>query len=104
MKPKQKKQLLQQVNRKSRTFTEQEMMAFGERIIKSYLAASLITLRDTYGFGRIRLERFLKGESRHAQAIKKGYVTTDEILDQIEKETKFNLQQFIEEQAKEMEE
>lgn len=99
---KQKKKMLQQMKPKQRTFTEKEMMEFAEKIIISYLASSIITLRDKFGFGKVRIERFLKGESNHAQAMKQGYVTPDEIFEQIKKETDFDLKIFIENQYKEM--
>lgn len=104
MTPKQKRQLLEKVkNENPRLYTEQEVKdlseAYAQKVIISYLASSLITLRDTFGFSKKRLERFLKGQSSHAQAMKDNYVTANEILKQVKLETKFDLNEFVNEQV-----
>ncbi|WP_277630375.1 hypothetical protein [Atopococcus tabaci] len=99
---KQKRKLLATNPPKPKTYTEAEMFAFGERLILSYLASSLVALRDRFGFGKERMERFLTAESIHAQAIKENYVTADEILAQMKTETGFDLQEFIHKRSEEM--
>lgn len=103
MTPKQKRQLLERTKKESPIlYTEQEVKdlseAYAQKVIISYLASSLITLRDKFGFSKKRLERFLKGQSSHAQAMKDKYVKADEILKQIKLETKFDLNDFVNEQ------
>lgn len=105
MTPKQKRQLLEKVkNKNPRLYTEQEVKdlseAYAQKVIISYLAGTLITLRDTFGFSKKRLERFLTGQSSHAQAMKDKYVTASEILKQVKLETKFDLNDFVNEQAR----
>lgn len=103
MTPKQKRALLQQAKQgKPRLYTEEEVKQlandYAEKVILSYLASSLITLRDTFGFSRKRITRFLKGQSTHAQAIKEKYVTTEDIFKQMKLETNFDLNEFVREQ------
>lgn len=103
MNQKEKRKLLKQKDEKPRLFTEKEVMDFTQAVITSYIASSLITLRDKFEFGKGRMERFLASESAHAQAIKNGHVTSKEILNQIKIETGFDLQEFIENRYREME-
>lgn len=104
MKPKQRKKLLQQVGKEPQVkiFTEQEVAEFANSVILGYLASSIVALRDTFGFGKDRIERFLHAESNHAQAIKQNYVTPSEILEQIKSETGFDLNEFIAEKSEEI--
>lgn len=97
---KQKRNLLKYSKEgKPRLYTEEELKqlseAYAQRVILSYVASSLITLRDKFGFSRKRMNRFLKGQSNHAQAIKTGYVTSEDIFKQIKLETKFDLNEFV---------
>lgn len=99
---KKKKQLLKQhppKPPKPRTFTETEAMQFAQEVLIGYLASSMIVLRDKFGFGAERLERFLLAESSHAQAIKEGRVNKDELLQAIKDETGFDFYAFIRTQS-----
>lgn len=51
------------------------------------LTLSEITLRDEFGFGKSRLEKFADRLNEKADCIAKGYTTVEEQLEILEKET-----------------
>lgn len=55
------------------------------------IAISLIVLRDFFGFGGTRLERFIDGVRDYYESITKKLVDLDEIADALEEETGIGL-------------
>lgn len=51
------------------------------------IAISLIVLRDFFGFGGARLEKFIDGVYDYYESITKKLVDIDEIIDAIKEET-----------------
>lgn len=51
------------------------------------IVISLIVLRDFFGFGGTRLERFIDGVREYYESITKKLVDLDEIADALEEET-----------------
>lgn len=59
----------------------------GKKITQVVLTLAEITLRDEFGFGKARLEKFADRLNEKADCIAKGYTTVEEQLDILEKET-----------------
>lgn len=99
---KQKRKLMKDLKGES-TFTEAEVKRLANdhasRVIRNYIAATMIVLRDEWGFGKQRLERFLSRESDQAQLMAEEYVTADDIFNQIKLETKFDFEAFLQKKS-----
>jgi len=50
------------------------------------LAVPLLTLHDDFGFGSVRLERFLNKSEKTYEGINEGYLTIQDILNTLEEE------------------
>lgn len=59
----------------------------GKRISQVILTLAEITLRDEFGFGKARIEKFADRLNEKADRIAKGYTTVEEQLEILEKET-----------------
>ena len=59
----------------------------GKRISQVILTLAEITLRDEFGFGKSRLEKFADRLGEKADCIAGGYTTIEEQLEILEKET-----------------
>lgn len=59
----------------------------GKKITQVVLTLAEITLRDEFGFGKARLEKFADRLNEKADCIAKGYTTVEEQLEILEKET-----------------
>lgn len=85
------------------TFSEADVKRLADehanRVIRNYIAATMIVLRDEFGFGRKRLELFLDRESDQAQLMAQKYVSADDIFDQIKVETKFDFNEFLQKKS-----
>lgn len=76
-------------------YSELEKMEFAEKYLMNYLAATLITLRDEFGFGKKRLENFLQRETDQANYMRDSLVTSKEILETLKQETGFDFHEFV---------
>lgn len=76
-------------------YSELEKMEFAEKYLMNYLAATLITLRDEFGFGKKRLENFLQRETDQANYMRDNLVTSKEILETLKQETGFDFYEFV---------
>ena len=59
----------------------------GKRISQVILTLAEITLRDEFGFGKARIEKFADRLNEKADCIAKGYTTVEEQLEILEKDT-----------------
>lgn len=59
----------------------------GKQIIQVMLTLAEITLRDEFGFGKSRLEKFADRLNEKAGCVAEGYTTVEEQLEILEKET-----------------
>lgn len=59
----------------------------GKRISQVILTLAEITLRDEFGFGKSRLEKFADRLNEKAGCVAEGYTTVEEQLEILEKET-----------------
>lgn len=59
----------------------------GKKISQVVLTLSEITLRDEFGFGKSRLEKFADRLNEKAGCVAEGYTTVEEQLEILEKET-----------------
>ena len=59
----------------------------GKKISQVILTLAEIALRDEFGFGKARLEKFADRLNEKADCIAKGYTTVEEQLEILEKET-----------------
>lgn len=59
----------------------------GKRISQVILILAEITLRDEFGFGKSRLEKFADRLNEKAGCVAEGYTTVEEQLEILEKET-----------------
>lgn len=76
-------------------YSELEKVEFAEKYLMNYLAATLITLRDEFGFGKKRLENFLQRETDQANYMRDSLVTSKEILETLKQETGFDFYEFV---------
>lgn len=99
---KQKRKLMKDL-KEPQTFTATDVKRLANehasRVIRNYIAATMIVLRDEWGFGRKRLEHFLNRESFQAQLMAEKYVTADDIFNQIKVETKFDFEGFLQKKS-----
>lgn len=76
--------------------TQKEMDEFAEKVRWSVLDTVLIlaacTLQDDFGFGRIRVERFIKGFNGRAAEIADGYAEWGDFQDQLRDDLKIELE------------
>lgn len=54
---------------------------------KAFMLLSIMALRDTYGFGATRLERYLDKFNELTESYYRGYISVDDLADTIYKET-----------------
>lgn len=103
MTPKQKRKLFQKKNPLKETFTREDAEEFARdyahKVLTNYLAATLMVLRDELKFSKKRITNFMAKESEQAKLIAEKYFTADDAFKQIEIETGFDLQAFIQERA-----
>ena len=59
----------------------------GKRISQVILTLAEITLRDEFGFGKSRLEKFADRLNEKAGCVAEGYTTVEEQIEILEKET-----------------
>lgn len=59
----------------------------GKRISQVILTLAEITLRDEFGFGKSRLEKFADRLNEKAGCVAEGYTTVEDQLEILEKET-----------------
>lgn len=59
--------------------------------IRTMLAMSVATLRDEYGFGRERLQRFIDRFTRKTDCLAANFITWRDICENIEEETGISL-------------
>lgn len=59
----------------------------GKRISQVILTLAEITLRDEFGFGKARLEKFADRLNEKTGCVAEGYTTVEEQLEILEKET-----------------
>lgn len=59
----------------------------GKKISQVVLTLAEITLRDEFGFGKSRLEKFADRLNEKAGCVAEGYTTVEEQLEILEKET-----------------
>lgn len=83
-KQKQKPQIGLTLNQVQKSMLEKEIT---EKSVKIVLALSLIVLRDTFGFGKKRLEKFAQEFLMQLKCIESGAVTFEELNEIIYKET-----------------
>lgn len=99
---KQKRKLMKELKGPP-SFTEADVTRLANehasRVIRNYIAATMLVLRDEWGFGKKRLEHFLSRESDQAQLMAEKYVTADEIFNQIKLETKFDFEAFLQKKS-----
>ncbi|WP_373749830.1 hypothetical protein [Jeotgalibaca porci] len=102
MNEKQKRKLLKKAKQgKAFTYKEAETMAreFANKAITSYIACSMLTLREEFKFGKDRLERFLSKESDNAQMMVDKRFSSTDVFAKINEETKFDFYTFLEERT-----
>lgn len=66
---------------------EQALAPIKDLTIRTLLAMSVATLRDEYGFGKDRLQRFVNRFMEKTDCLMKGWVTWKDICQNIEDET-----------------
>ena len=75
------------ISKVSVAMSEDEYKDLTERISQVILTLAEITLRDEFGFGKARIEKFADRLNEKADCIAKGYTTVEEQLEILEKET-----------------
>lgn len=66
---------------------DQALLPIKELTIRTLLAMSIATLRDEYGFGKDRLQRFVNRFMEKTTCLEEGWVTWQEICENIQDET-----------------
>lgn len=71
--------------------TPQELQKVRDKATKQALYMTnilpLLVLRDEFGFGRVRLERYIDELNERVDAFNKGYISLVDVVETIEKET-----------------
>ena len=66
---------------------EQALTPIKDLTIRTLLAMSVSSLRDEYGFGKERLQRFVDRFMKKTECLMSGWVTWKDICENIEEET-----------------
>lgn len=72
-----------------------------EQVLYNYLGATMMVLRDKYGFGRQRLENTMRDITVQVGHITSKHATAEDMIALIESETGFNLPAFVAKMAEE---
>ena len=72
-----------------------------EQALYNYLGATMMVLRDKYGFGRQRLENTMRDITVQVGHITSKHATAEDMIALIESETGFNLPAFVAKMAEE---
>lgn len=76
---------------------------FAENAIKNYIFSTLMVLRDELGFGEKRLRKVMERVVFHADCIRDGVVSREDMQETLKAETGFDFDEFIEKHIKERE-
>ena len=66
-----------------------------EQALYNYLGATMMVLRDKYGFGKQRLESTMREITTQVGHITSKHATAEDMIALIEEETGFNLPAFV---------
>ena len=66
-----------------------------EQALYNYLGATMMVLRDKYGFGKQRLENTMRDITIQVGHITSKHATAEDMIGLIESETGFNLPAFV---------
>ena len=66
-----------------------------EQTLYNYLGATMMVLRDKYGFGRQRLENTMREITLQVGHITSKHATAEDMIALIEEDTGFNLPAFV---------
>lgn len=66
---------------------DKALVPIKEMTIRTILAMSVATLRDEYGFGKERLQRFINRFMIKTDCMSEGWLTWKDLCDNIEEET-----------------
>ena len=86
---------VQQVLTKHREVIHEYATNALEQMLLNYLGSTLIVLRDQYGFGNQRIAKTMEAITKQVELITDKYVTADEMIYQIKKETGYDLYQAV---------
>lgn len=70
---------------------EKAEQTFKHQVILYYQAASLFTLKEKFGFGKVRLKRFHDMFEELCDSVLKDYLTLEDIVDYLKDEYGINL-------------
>ena len=84
-----------QVLRKHGEFIHQYCADRMEQALYNYLGATMMVLRDKYGFGKQRLENTMRDITVQVGHITSKHATAEDMIGLIESETGFNLPAFV---------